>query len=126
MVNTRTVVLYGRSLVVTGLAACLADRPHLTLHHLDATTPDLALQIRMLAPDVLVFDLAAAHPDYAIALLREHPRLLLIGVDVVHARTLVLSGQQTEALTIDDLEHVIAPRPAQEDGPGAETHPQGG
>jgi hypothetical protein len=126
MVNTRTVVLYGKSLVVASLAACLADRPHLTLHHLDAATPDLARQIRLLAPDVLVFDLAAAHPDYAIALLREHPRLLLIGVDILNARTLILSGQQSEVLTIDDLEHVIESGPAQDGGPGMDIHPQGG
>lgn len=64
MDKPRTVVLYGKSLVVTSLAASLADRPHLILHQLDASTPDLAGQITSHAPDVLIFDLATAHPDY--------------------------------------------------------------
>ena len=111
MEKTRTVVLYGNSLVVSSIAASLKDQAHWLLCQPDASAPDLAQQIRSLAPDVLVFDLASAHPDYAIALLKEHPRLLLIGVDVMNARMLVLSGQQSQALTIDDLTRVIETYP---------------
>ena len=126
MKTSRTVVLYGKSLVMTSLAASLARRPRLILHQLDASTPDLAHQIRSRMPDVLVFDLATAHPGYAIALLREHPRLLLIGVDMQHAQALVLSGQQYQALTIDDLALVIETEPASGSGSDADTHLGGG
>ena len=114
------VVLYGNSLVVSSIAASLADQPHLTLCRLETPVPDLAQRIASLVPDVLIFDLAAAHPDYAITLLQEYPRLLLIGVDVASARTLVLSGRQSQALTIDDLIHVIETYCV----PGDETRPQ--
>ena len=111
MDKTRTVVLYGNSLVVSSIAASLKAQPHLLLCQPDTSAPDLAQQLRSLAPDVLVFDLASAHPDFAITLLKEHPRMLLIGVDIVNAGMLVLSGQQTQALTIDDLTRVIETYP---------------
>ena len=107
MEKTRTVVLYGNSLVVSSLAASLASQPGLTLHQLDGPLPDLVRQVKSLDSDVLIFDLAAARPDTAIELLKEHPRLLLIGVDVMNAKMLVLSGNQSQALTMDDLTRAI-------------------
>jgi hypothetical protein len=107
MEKTRTVVLYGNSLVISSIAASLASQPGLTLHQLDASLPDLARQVKLLDADALIFDLAAAHPDTALELLREHPRLLLIGVDVRNAKMLMLSGQQSQALTMDDLTRAL-------------------
>jgi len=107
MEKTRTVVLYGNSLVVSSLAASLASQPGLTLHQLDGPLPDLVRQVKSLDPDALIFDLATARPDTAIELFREHPRLLLIGVDVMNAKMLVLSGNQSQALTMDDLTRAI-------------------
>ena len=57
--------------------------------------------------DVVIFDLAMAQPEFAIALWKAQPRLLLIGVDLTTGQALVLSGQPSRLLTMDDLLQVI-------------------
>jgi hypothetical protein len=103
----RTILFYGNSLAVSSIAANLACQDKVIIRHVDASVLDLARQVESLAPDVLIFDLAAAPPDNAIGLLREHPGLMLIGVDASTARMLVLSGRRSQALTTDDLTQVI-------------------
>jgi len=107
MNTTHTVLFHGNSLAVSSVAANLACQANIKLLHPDASVPDLAQQVDSLAPDVLIFDLAMAPPANAIGLLREHPHLLLIGVDALTAQMLVLSGRQSQAVTIDDLTRVI-------------------
>jgi hypothetical protein len=120
------IALYGNSLIVSSIGANLINRPGLTLHQLDASTSDLAEYIKREHPDVLIFDLATDYPVSPIALLKEHPRLLLIGIDISNAKMLVLSGQQAQALTIDDLTHVIEAQIASENISHPSSNPHGG
>jgi hypothetical protein len=101
------VALYGNSLVVSSVGASLQNRAGLELVRLDASVPDAAQRLKALHPDVVLYDLATAQPDFAIALLKEHTRLLLIGVDLTSAKMLVLSGHESNMLTVDDLLQVI-------------------
>jgi len=107
MRKTRTVVLYGNSLVVSGIAASLEGQPHLTVRQVDAPEPDLARLLQSLDPDVLTFDLAADEPDCAVTLLKTNPHLLLIGIDLSSGQMCLCSGQQSRALTIQDLVEAI-------------------
>jgi hypothetical protein len=109
-----TIVLYGNSLIVSSIGASLVNQPYLTLHQLDTSTSDLAQYMKSEHPDVLIFDLATDYPSSPITLLKEHPRLLLIGIDISNAKMLVLSSQQTRALTMDDLTRVIEAQVASE------------
>lgn len=102
-----TILFYGNSLAVSSVAANLTCKDYMILRQVDASVTDLARQVQSQTPDVLIFDLAAAPPNNAIGLLREYPRLLLIGVDSSTARMIVLSGRRSQALTIDDLIDVI-------------------
>ncbi len=103
----RNVALYGNSLVVSSIGASLQGRAGLEVSSADAALPDAASQLRALQPDVIVFDLTVAHPEFAIALWRAQPRLLLIGVDLATGHSLVLSSQPSRLLTMDDLLQVI-------------------
>ena len=103
----RTVALYGNSLVVSSIGASLQGRAGLEIRCVDATLPDAASQLSALQPDVVIFDLAVAEPEFAIALWKAQPRLLLIGVDLTTGQALVLSGQSSRLLTPDDLLQVI-------------------
>ena len=92
---------------MSSLCASLQDRPEFEvrgLHGLscaDLGDPDATL------PDVILFDLAAGQPDFAIPLLQKSPMTLLIGVDLMSHKMLVLSGEQSRLLTADDLMEVI-------------------
>ena len=103
----RTVALYGNSLVVSSIGASLQGRAGLEIRCVDATLPDAASQLSALQPDVVIFDLAVAEPEFAIALWKAQSRLLLIGVDLKTGQALVLSGQPSRLLTMDDLLQVI-------------------
>jgi hypothetical protein len=103
----RKVALYGNSLVVSSIGASLQGRAGLEVKCIDTTLPGAASRLTALQPDVIIFDLAMAHPEFAIALWKAQPRLLLIGVDLTIGQALVLSGQPSRLLTMDDLLQVI-------------------
>jgi hypothetical protein len=103
----RTVVLYGNSLAVSSIGASLQGRADLQVSSVDATRPQAEERLRALHPDVVIFDLAAARPEFAIDLWQAQPHLLLIGVDLLTHQALMLSGQPARLLTLDDLLEVI-------------------
>ncbi len=103
----RTVALYGNSLVISSIGANLQGRAELQVCSVDVTLPDAASRLSTLQPDVIIFDLAMAQLEFAIALWKAQPHLLLIGVDLTTGQALVLSGQPARLLTMADLLQVI-------------------
>ncbi len=103
----RKVALYGNSLVVSSIGAGLQGRAGLQVSSVDATLPDAVSRLGALRPDVVIFDLAVSQPEFAIALWKAQPCLLLIGVDLTTGQALVLSSQPSRLLTMDDLLQVI-------------------
>jgi hypothetical protein len=112
MATTRRVVLYGKSLVVSTIGASLQACADLELVHIDAPLASLAQRLGTLEPVAVLFDLAAAQSDFAVALLRERPELILIGVDPASDRVLVLSGRQEQPVSAADLARLIVGRRA--------------
>lgn len=103
-----SVAVYGNNVVMSSLCAGLQKRSDLEVRRLDkdmlcddAEGPDVGL------PDVILFDLAAGQPDFAIPAMQRNPAMLLIGVDLTSHRMLVLSGEQSRLTTADDLMQVI-------------------
>ncbi len=109
----RRVVLYGNSLVVSSIGAGLRGRADLQVLSADASLSDAVRQLDLLEPDVIIFDLIATQPEFAVALWKAHPHLVLIGVNLATEQALVLSGQASQVLTIDDLVRVIECRSAE-------------
>jgi hypothetical protein len=104
--NKRRVLLYGRSMILGAVEASLRRYAHLELISLAPPFP-AAQELGALAPDVIIFDLEAAHPESALSLLEARPSLLLIGIDPDSDRMLVWSGQRSRALAMQDLVQVI-------------------
>ncbi len=106
-VNTRRVVLYGSDLVVSTIGASLRNRPEFQVQEIERLLPDTLGKLHASPPGVILFDMASAWPEFAITLLRRHPKIMLIGVDIAGSRMLVLSGEPSQLLTIDDLVQMI-------------------
>ena len=106
----RTVALYGNSLILSSVGASLNSRAGVHVIAINPSEPGGVERIRALEPDVIVFDTAAADPDSALILWKEHPNVLLIGIDLTTNRALVMSGRSSQLLTPDDLADVIERR----------------
>jgi hypothetical protein len=113
----QTVVLYGNSLIVSSIGASLQGCPGLQVLPVDPANPDTNQHLLSFQPDIILFDLAAIQPDSLVALWKEQPRLLLIGVDQAKGSALVLSSQPARLVTTDDLLQVIAGQTGDEPGP---------
>lgn len=107
MEKTRRVVLYGSNLAVSAVGANLRGREEFQLLQIDPLHPEALLRLEQACPDVVLFDLASTQPDLTIDVLRKHPGLLLIGVDLKTDKMLVMSGEESRLLTIDDLIHMM-------------------
>ena len=103
MDKIRTVVLYGSDLVVSTVAENLRGREGFEILQIDPLLPDALQRLDAARPDVVLFNLAGAQPDFTINTLRKNPGLLLIGVDLGSDKMLVMSGEESRLLTTEDL-----------------------
>lgn len=103
----RTVILYGNSLAVSSVGASLRECDGLRVLPVSTGAADAVSELIELQPDVVIFDLSATQPNFAVALLQTRPGLLLVGVDLKTDKALVLSSQTSDVLTTEDLLHLI-------------------
>jgi hypothetical protein len=106
MEKRRRVLLYGRSLILESVGASLQQYSRMEIVFLSPPLPT-EQELGALAPDVIIFDVDAAHPELAISLLKECPSLLLIGIDPGSDQMLLWSGQTSRVLTTDGLVQMI-------------------
>ena len=107
MEKTRRVVLYGSDLVVSTVGENLRGREGFQILQIDPLLPDALQRLDEACPDVVLFDLSSRQHDFTITVLKKHPGLLLIGIDLKTDKMLVMSGEESRLLTTDDLVHMI-------------------
>ena len=105
--NARTVLLYGQSLLLSGVAAGLVEVPGLQVER--ATTwADAGRLLAKHMPDVLIFDLTNISESQILPLLFKNPGLLLIGMDTECSRAVLISGQEARSLTLKQIREMVA------------------
>ena len=107
MENRIRVVVYGSSLHMAGIATSLKADTDLEVISVNSRTPNSRQSMIALDPTVIAFDLSDKKLDLDLALLRDRPGLLLIGVDPSRDELMVLSSHSPQALSVADLIHVI-------------------
>ncbi len=107
MEKIRKVVLYGSDLVVTTVGTNLQGRVGFQILQIDPLLPDALQRLEIARPDVVLFDLTNTQPDFTVTVLRKHPGLLLIGVDLKTDKMLVMSSEESRLLTMDDLMRLL-------------------
>ena len=104
--NGRTVLLYGRSLLLSGVAASLEQCPDLrTLRA--ATWSEASRLLAEQRPDVLILDLTSGSEGHILSLLLANPALLMIGLDAECNRAVSVSGQDARSLTMSQIKEMI-------------------
>jgi hypothetical protein len=102
--------LCGESLFIEGIEASLRDREGVEIVRLDTSRPTGVQVLDKLGPDVIVFDLTPSQLSYVCTLLRNHPDVVLIGLDIDRDLALFLSGEWRRLPTVADLMQVIEAR----------------
>jgi hypothetical protein len=92
---------------MAALAASLQATRDVTISRIPANPAAMAQGLDELAPAAVAFDLGELPGDLAIALLRNRPDLILIGVDPSSDRILLLSGRQEQPVSAADLLEAI-------------------
>lgn len=107
MVKRTRVVVYGTSLNLAGIAASLKTQMGLEVIGVDAHLPNATRRLSQLRPAVIAFDLSDPDTSLDIAILREQPGLLLIGMDPANDELLVLSSRPQKVLSVAGLVEII-------------------
>jgi len=105
--GTRKVGIYGSRLVISAIGASLREKPEFEVQEIEGLLPDMINKADAAHPDVILFDLTATQPHFAIPLIRTHPTIMVIGVDLANNEMIVLSGKQSRLLTMEDLVQAI-------------------
>jgi hypothetical protein len=107
MTHIKKVLLYGSSLFITGLQSSLEMETGLEVGRVQARTGLLQKQLRAAPPDALILELGSLPGDFCLNLLKEFPRLKLIGLDTESNRLLDISVQQEAPLAAVELARLI-------------------
>lgn len=101
------VLVYGRSLNLAGIGACLKLEEGLDVFEINPQDPDARQQLEDLTPEVILFDLTDPLNELDMALLRSKPDLLMIGVDPSNDEVLFLKGHSSRVATAGELSKLI-------------------
>lgn len=103
----RTVLIYGNSLFVAGVAAELGAVPGLTIKRVDISGLTSPEQLQIGCATTLIIDLATIHSDLLLHCLLECPTMVLVGLDLKNSRVMVLNSQFFPVSTLQELTHVL-------------------
>jgi len=103
--GSRTVLLFGQSLLVGVVAAALGQCPDLRVMQA-ATWTEAGRLLAEQLPDVLIFDQNAANDSQLLPLLLRNPHLLMIGLDTERNQGVVVTGQEAHSLTLGQIREI--------------------
>ncbi len=109
MQRRQRICVYGNSLILATLGASLRRVCQFEVTALVEPFPN-ATELIALEPDVILFDLQAARPEAAFALLESQLGLLLVGVSPDKNVVRIWSGRQLSELSTQDLMRVLSDR----------------
>jgi len=104
----KSVLIYGRSLSLAGIFACLELDEDLEVKSIDPHDSLAKQSLDEFNPETILFDLNDPPNDLDMDLLQQRPGLLLIGVDPSCDEVLVLKGQRSRVVTAGELSQLIS------------------
>jgi hypothetical protein len=111
----RQVVAWGRSVLVSALAAGLARSSGLEVVQIEATLPAALAALQHGPAHTVLCDLASVPAAYVVALLAAHPQLVVVIVDADAQRAWTMTCRRSPMRTIDDLVAAMTEAPAKAD-----------
>ena len=103
----KSVLIFGRSLSLAGIGACLKLEKNLNVEFVNPQDPGARQRLEELNPDVILFDLGDPPNDLDFALLHTKPGLQLLGVDASSDEVFVLKGLHHRLVSAKELSKLI-------------------
>ena len=103
----KSVLIFGKSLSLAGIGACLKLEKGLNVEFVDPQDPVVRQRLEEVNPDVILFDLGDPPNDLDLTLLHTKPGLLLLGVDPSSDEVFVLKGLHNRVVTASELSKLI-------------------
>ena len=108
MSEKKCVLLYGKCLNLSGVAACLKLEAGLDVHLADTHQCSAREVLDAFNPKTIIYDLTDPPTDLDLALLADRPDTQLIGVDPSSDDVLVLTGKHSRVVTVNELASLVA------------------
>jgi hypothetical protein len=93
-------------LLLSGVASSLRQCPDLRVMHA-ATWEEVRRQPADYVPDAVIFDLTDAGESHILPLWSKNPALVMLGLDPECNQAVLLTGQETRALTVGHIKEMI-------------------
>ena len=104
--TSRTVLLCGGSLLLSGVASSLKQCSDLHVAHA-ATWDEVRPLLAESVPDAVIFDLSDARESHILPLWFKNPALVMLGLDPECNQAVLLTGQETCSLTVSHIKEMI-------------------
>ena len=101
------VVLVGDSVLIDSVSASLEEKGVPGVIHLNVPSVDVHKRLGDLKPDLVVFELDSPYTSPVYTLLREHPGIRLVGLDLNDSSVIVISSHQHTTHSMGELAHVV-------------------
>lgn len=108
MPRKKRVLIFGKSLNLAGLAACLKADANLDVHFIDPYQLSTREVMEKFYPEAIIYDLNDPPRDLELVLLADRPGTQLIGVDPSSDDVLVLTGKRSRVVTANELVSLVA------------------
>lgn len=105
--KSRVVVLFGDSLFIDSIEASLQGRRDLGLVRIQSSVNDVVEKLKVLGPDLIIFDSMDSRIQFVVPFLRDRPDIPLLCLDVDTSRVIVVSGEHHLAPSARDLANLI-------------------
>ena len=102
-----SVLIFGKSLCLTGIGACLKLEKGLHVKLIDPEDPRAVQCLPEVNPDVILFDLGDPPDELDLRLLRKQPDWVLIGVAPSSDDLLMIKGQSNLVMRSGELSKLI-------------------
>lgn len=102
----RRILLYGNSVILGSIGACLRRCSQFEVMTLDTILPEMEV-FHTIKPDIVLFDLEASTTESVFHLLKTNPALLLIGINPGTNLIRVWNSRQLQDMSMKDLFKLI-------------------
>ena len=122
MGQRQLVVLFGESVFLESVEACLAQEPDLGVMRVHTTVDDVGQRLASLNPDLVVVDWNAPYCDFALSFLQARPGVPVLCLDLSCSKVIALSSRSYTATKPEELVQLVRDQAGNGRNPVAE-HP---